>query len=110
MAKPSVITLPPPPLAHALSGAVGAVIAMAILYPLDQVRSMLQVRYIQHSPKHYRGLRAENRKLHAERINHPDTGLKKCSPSSAEATLELTSWHRPPCAFLIPTVGDLFVK
>lgn len=35
---------PPPPLAHALSGAVGAVVAMALLYPLDQVRAVLQVR------------------------------------------------------------------
>lgn len=34
---------PPPPLAHALSGAVGAVVAMALLYPLDQVRAILQV-------------------------------------------------------------------
>eukprot|EP00752_Nemacystus_decipiens_P010968 g9748.t1 len=33
----------PPPLAHALSGAVGAVVAMALLYPLDQVRAILQV-------------------------------------------------------------------
>lgn len=33
----------PPPLVHALSGAVGAVIAMALLYPLDQVRAILQV-------------------------------------------------------------------
>lgn len=35
----------PPPLVHALSGAVGAVVAMALLYPLDQVRAILQVRY-----------------------------------------------------------------
>lgn len=33
----------PSPLAHALSGAVGAVVAMALLYPLDQVRAILQV-------------------------------------------------------------------
>ncbi|CAM9379758.1 unnamed protein product, partial [Hapterophycus canaliculatus] len=37
------IAASPPPFAHALSGAAGAVIAMALLYPLDQVRSMLQV-------------------------------------------------------------------
>ncbi|CAM9358137.1 unnamed protein product, partial [Discosporangium mesarthrocarpum] len=33
----------PSPLAHAVAGAVGAVIAMALLYPLDQVRATLQV-------------------------------------------------------------------
>lgn len=36
----------PPPFVHALSGAVGAVIAMALLYPLDQVRAILQVRVL----------------------------------------------------------------
>ncbi|CAM9494330.1 unnamed protein product, partial [Choristocarpus tenellus] len=33
----------PSPLAHAIAGAVGAVLAMAVLYPLDQVRTILQV-------------------------------------------------------------------
>ncbi|CAM9134621.1 unnamed protein product [Scytosiphon promiscuus] len=37
------VVVSPPPFVHALSGAAGAVIAMALLYPLDQVRSMLQV-------------------------------------------------------------------
>lgn len=40
------IAAAPPPLVHALSGAVGAVIAMALLYPLDQVRAILQVGII----------------------------------------------------------------
>lgn len=33
----------PSPLVHALAGAVGAVVAMTLLYPLDQVRAILQV-------------------------------------------------------------------
>ncbi|CAM9440946.1 unnamed protein product, partial [Ascophyllum nodosum] len=36
-------SISPPPIAHALSGALGAVMAMALLYPLDQVRAILQV-------------------------------------------------------------------
>lgn len=41
--KAFAVAQPPSPLVHAMSGAVGAVVAMALLYPLDQVRAILQV-------------------------------------------------------------------
>lgn len=46
MGAPSAVHVvsSPPPSAHAISGAIGAVAAMAMLYPLDQVRAVLQVR------------------------------------------------------------------
>lgn len=52
----SAVAPPPSPLVHAMSGAVGAVVAMALLYPLDQVRAILQVRCggldIRHQRRH----------------------------------------------------------
>lgn len=42
----------PPPVVHALSGSVGAVVAMALLYPLDQVRAILQVNCMCHGCMH----------------------------------------------------------
>lgn len=46
--QPPPVAPSPPPVVHALSGSVGAVVAMALLYPLDQVRAILQVNRNKH--------------------------------------------------------------
>ncbi|CAM9461158.1 unnamed protein product [Pylaiella littoralis] len=43
LSQDPLVASSPPPIVHALSGSVGAVVAMTLLYPLDQVRAILQV-------------------------------------------------------------------